>query len=125
MATEERRFPAGRTEVPAIRHWVTNLAERAGFSTVVPDLALAVSEAVSNAVRHSGSRSLVVRWTATDDEAVVEVRDEGIFPERAIYPHEVGGFGLPIMTAVMDEVSIERGSGQQPGTTIRLVKKKR
>jgi anti-sigma regulatory factor (Ser/Thr protein kinase) len=124
MATQERTFPAKPAAVPAVRHWVTALAEEATFREVVPDLALAVTEAASNSVRHSGSESLTVVWQTEDDRAVVELSDEGAYDEQVAYPHKVSGLGLPVMTAVMDEVSILRGTADRRGTQVRLVKRK-
>jgi anti-sigma regulatory factor (Ser/Thr protein kinase) len=118
---QARTFPAEPAAVPAVRHWVTARAEEAAFSEVVSDLALAVTEAASNAVRHSGSESLTVVWRTEDNRAVVELSDLGDYDEQVAYPRKVGGLGLPVMTAVMDEVSILRG---RRGTQVRLVKRK-
>lgn len=123
-AEQKRRFATGPATVTVARHWVIALAKETSFSEVVPDLALAVSEAVANAVRHSSSDSLMVRWIARDDQATVEVADEGVFKGRAVSPDGQSGFGLPLMAALMDEVSIARGSPRQVGTRVRLVKRK-
>jgi anti-sigma regulatory factor (Ser/Thr protein kinase) len=124
VAKQERTFPAELAAVPAVRHWVTALAEDGSFSEVVPDLALAVTEAASNAVRHSGSESLTVVWRTEDNHAVVELSDEGAYDEQVAHPDKVGGLGLPMMTAVMDEVSVLRGTADRRGTQVRLVKRK-
>jgi anti-sigma regulatory factor (Ser/Thr protein kinase) len=124
VAQQERTFPAEPASVPAVRHWVTALAEEATFRAIVSDLALAVTEAASNVVRHSGSDSLTVVWRTEDDRAVVELSDLGDYDEQVAYPHKVGGLGLPMMTAVMDEVSILRGTAGRQGTRVRLLKRK-
>jgi anti-sigma regulatory factor (Ser/Thr protein kinase) len=121
---QERRFAAEPSTVTDARHWVISLAEEMSFSEFVPDLALAVSEAVANAVRHTSSDSVMVRWVASADEATVEVADEGMFKRRAVSPDGQSGLGLPLMAAVMDEVSIARGSPRRAGTRVRLVKRK-
>jgi anti-sigma regulatory factor (Ser/Thr protein kinase) len=121
---EERTFAASPAEVPVIRHWVEELAEDASFSRVRSDLALAVSEAASNAIRHSGTDRLTVRWSAKGPRAVIEVADEGTYDRRAVSPDGLGGYGLPMMAALVDELSIEQGSVTDPGTTVRLVKRK-
>jgi anti-sigma regulatory factor (Ser/Thr protein kinase) len=120
----ERTFRAEVEAVPAVRHWVVDLAEQASFKHVASDLALAVTEAASNAVRHSGSDSLTVLWQPQDDHAVVELRDEGTYDEEVASPLKGGGLGLPVMTALMDEVSILRGTHEDRGTRVRLVKRK-
>jgi hypothetical protein len=35
----------------------------------------------------------------------------------------LGGNGIPLMTALMDEVSVRRGTARRPGTDVRLVKR--
>jgi anti-sigma regulatory factor (Ser/Thr protein kinase) len=124
-AQEERTFGASRAEVPHVRHWIQGLAEEASFSAVSSDLALAVSEAVANAVLHSGTAQLRVRWTAENHQAVIEIVDDGIYDREAVSPDGGAGFGLPIMTALVDEFSIQHGTAYRPGTTVRLVKRKR
>lgn len=125
MATEEERtFSASAEEVPRVRHWIERLAEQASFATVRADLALAVSEATSNAVRHSGASRLTVRWRADSRWAEIEVTDDGVFDERAVSPDGQGGFGIPMMAALADEFSIEHGTPTRPGTRVRLAKRK-
>jgi anti-sigma regulatory factor (Ser/Thr protein kinase) len=123
MTTNERRFSATPEAVPAARRWVSRLAQEETFTEVVPDLAVAVSEAVSNAIQHSGSDSLV-RWIAQDDHAIVEVADLGMFDQQAAPQGDRNGFGLPLMAALVDEVSITKGSPRRPGTRVRLVMSK-
>jgi anti-sigma regulatory factor (Ser/Thr protein kinase) len=124
MATQqERSFAAEPAAVPAVRHWVTALAEQASFSDVASDLALAVTEATSNVVRHSGSESITVVWRTEDSHAVIELSDEGTYGEQAFSQGE-GGMGLPVMTAVMDEITIRPGRDHRRGTRVRLVKRK-
>jgi anti-sigma regulatory factor (Ser/Thr protein kinase) len=121
---QERTFPAEKETIPAVRHWVVDLAEKATFRSVASDLALAVTEAATNAVLHSGSEVLTVLWLSEDDHAVVELRDEGTYDEEVASPLRRGGLGLPVMTALMDEVSILRGTQNERGTRVRLVKRK-
>jgi anti-sigma regulatory factor (Ser/Thr protein kinase) len=121
---EERMFPASREEVARVRHWIEGLADRASFSPAKADLALAVSEATSNAVRHSGASHLTVRWRADYGRAEIEVADDGIFDQSAVSPDGHGGFGIPMMAALVDELSIEQGTPRRPGTLVRLVKRK-
>jgi anti-sigma regulatory factor (Ser/Thr protein kinase) len=124
VAEEERTFSASPEEVPRVRHWVERLAEQASFSPVKEDLVLAVSEAASNVVRHSGSDQLSVRWTVEQGQAEIEVKDRGVFNQQTVSPSGNGGFGIPVMAAVVDEFSIEQGTPREPGTRVRLVKRK-
>jgi anti-sigma regulatory factor (Ser/Thr protein kinase) len=121
---KERTFAASPAEVPVIRHWIEELAEESSFSQVRSDLAIAVSEAASNAIRHSGTHRLTVRWTAEGRKAAVEVKDEGVYSRESVSPDGIGGYGLPMMAALVDEFSIEQGDASRPGTRVRLVKRK-
>jgi anti-sigma regulatory factor (Ser/Thr protein kinase) len=75
------------------------------------DLRLAVSEACTNAVEdESSGRRVVVRCIVDDAELVVRIEDEGdAFAEAAIAER---GFGLQLITALVDTVDFARdGSG--------------
>jgi anti-sigma regulatory factor (Ser/Thr protein kinase) len=88
------------------------------------DLALGVTEAASNAVRHSGSGTVALECALLDDRVEVMIRDEGVFRWGAVPEEEAGpSLGLGIMAAVADRVEIREGSPQVPGTEVRLVKR--
>ena len=75
------------------------------------DLRLAVSEACTNAVEDDASgRRVVVRCTLDDVELTVRIEDEGdAFAEASIAER---GFGLQLITALVDSVDFAReGSG--------------
>jgi anti-sigma regulatory factor (Ser/Thr protein kinase) len=97
----------------------------AGLSeAVTDDILLATSEACVNAVLHSSSRSVKVTWRASDRCVEVQVADEGVFQRRVplLEIDHTAGRGILLMTAVMDEVSIQEGTPRSPGTVVRLVK---
>lgn len=122
----DRTFPAVPESLFDIRDHVRGLAERAGLSErAMEDLVLAVSEASANAVIHSGSSTVRIRWVPRDDGVQVEVADDGVFRNRVRVPsvEGAGGFGIPLMAALSDELSIVEGTGRRPGTTVRLVKR--
>ena len=83
----------------------------------VPRVAVAVGEAVANAVEHGGgpaSAPVWVRVTADSGSCTVRVDDGGPGPDAdalasASLPAEtaVGGRGLYILTALADEVRVE------------------
>jgi len=78
------------------------------------DVISAVGEALANAVEHAymGNPLGTVELYAREDNAeklVVAVRDYGTFIERDPYPDR--GFGLPMMHAIADAISIETGNG--------------
>jgi len=116
-----RSHPA---QLARIRDTVRDLAVQAGLQRGrIEDLVLAISEAAANAIVHSGSGRLTVSWEVTDDRVVVEVRDEGVFRKRVPMPEldGVGGHGIPLMMALVDEVSVREGTAVAPGTVVRMV----
>ncbi|MCA1833165.1 MAG: ATP-binding protein [Actinomycetota bacterium] len=92
--------------------------------TVCDDLLLAVSEACVNAVIHTGSARIELSWRSQDHAIEILVRDEGVFERKIPIPELDGtaGRGIPIMLAVVDEVTIQEGTPAKPGTVVRFVK---
>ena len=90
------------------------------------DVKLAVSEAVTNAIRH-GSRSPddSVRIMATEESGalVIEVVDSGTFVPRVVRRGDLpeGGRGLEFMRVLMDEVDLRPG---RQGTLLRMAKRR-
>jgi serine/threonine-protein kinase RsbW len=90
------------------------------------DVKLAVSEAVTNAIRH-GSRSPddPVRIVATEESGalVFEVLDTGSFVPRVVRRGDLpeGGRGLEFMRVLMDEVDLRPG---RQGTRLRMAKRR-
>jgi anti-sigma regulatory factor (Ser/Thr protein kinase) len=122
-----RVFPAEPESLAEIRAFLRPHAAQAGLSSRgAEDLILAVSEACANAVLHSGSPDIEVEWTSEDDHVEVEVRDQGTFRRRVrLYSLDgPGGFGIPLMAALTEELVIEEGTPARPGTLVRLVKRR-
>jgi anti-sigma regulatory factor (Ser/Thr protein kinase) len=127
-ARADRTFPAVPEALVDIRDYVRGLAGDADLpERVTEDLVLAVSEASANAVIHSGSATVRIRWLLRDDRVEVNVVDDGVFRSRVRVPSvdRPGGFGIPLMAALSDEVSIVEGTRRRPGTSVRLVKRSR
>ena len=57
----------------------------------------------------------------------IEVEDDGVFRRRIPAPEfdGQGHRGIPLMMALLDQVSISGGTEARPGTLVRLVKFKR
>jgi len=108
-----------------IRRFVREQAEMHRVSErVASDVVLAVSEASANCMLHSSTREIRVRWRMNGPCVEVEIQDDGVFYEHVPMP-EVdgrGGHGIPLMTALADELDIRKGTSRSPGTTVRLVK---
>ncbi len=81
-------------------------------------------EAAANAMEHaygsSADGTLDVATFVEADSIVVEITDRGTW-RPPVESDRVGGRGLPIMRAVMDEVHIERTPA---GTTVRMTRKR-
>src|SRR6266568_2889619 len=122
-----RSFPGEPASLPRVRAFVREEAGRASIPVATrDDLLLAVSEACTNAVLHSGSAWVEVTWTVSAGRVDVTVKDGGIFDRTvssALGDH-VGGFGIPFMMALMDRVTIRHGSSDSPGTLVVLSKRR-
>lgn len=124
MPAMKRCFAADPTSLREVRSFIRERAHEAAlYRRDADDLVLAVSEVCANAVQHADSEEFIVSWSAGPREAAeVKVRDEGVFGAQGV-AHESGrGYGLPLIVALVDEVSITRGTSTNPGTTVRLVK---
>ncbi len=121
-------LPADLTELGKARAFVRPHAERAGFRPpALGEIELAVTEAVSNVIRHaySGDRSreVTVEVTVGEHDLVVEVVDQGPPPENLpdkepdLENPGSGGYGLYLIRTVMDEVQWSR---QPRGNVLRL-----
>jgi serine/threonine-protein kinase RsbW len=83
------------------------------------DLRLAVSEACTNAVedREGNTHRVVLRCVLEDDELVVRIEDVGDgFSAEAIAER---GFGLQLITALVDDVEFSR-EGTGTAVTLRV-----
>jgi serine/threonine-protein kinase RsbW len=125
--TTSRTFPATPEALPGIRSFLRDHSAEAGLSDAISDdLLLAVSEACANAVQHSGSEEFEVEWRDGPQAIEVVVRDRGTFRRRVRLPSVdgPGGFGIPLMTALTDRLEIREGTAGDPGTLVRLTKRR-
>lgn len=117
----ELRTQATPAAVPGIRRAVVDFAELHGVG-VPPDVALAVSEAVTNTVIHAyrNGRAGEVRVVACaePDRLVVVVRDYGC--GMSPHPDSPGlGLGLSVIGRLCTELNIERPD-EGGGTRLRM-----
>ena len=115
------RYPAIAESVPHARTAVAEFARQAGMAKDrLEGLRLAVSEAVTNVVRHaypSSSGSVAVTAGRASDELWVLVADQGR-GHQSQSPNPGLGFGLGIIAHECDELVImERSEG---GTEVRM-----
>ena len=122
----EAALPAAPESVPRLRHGVTRFAARAGASDRVRrKVALAVSEACTNAVVHAyrgartrGRPEVSVCAERRDRCLQVTVSDSGCGPRpRADSPGL--GLGTPLMAVLADHLEITQNP-EGPGTVVRL-----
>jgi serine/threonine-protein kinase RsbW len=120
-----RIFPAQRAVLREVRAFIREQARDTSFVDEAEALALAVTEACSNAIVHTNCTRIGVTWRATRDRVEVEVEDDGVFRRRVPVPEvdgEGGHRGIPLMMALLDQVSISGGTESRPGTRVKLVK---
>jgi anti-sigma regulatory factor (Ser/Thr protein kinase) len=122
MSQTSRIFPAEAAALSSIRAFIREEAVRSPFADHADDIVLAVSEAGSNAILHSGTPEILVSWRCVDSTAEVMVQDRGVFRPRVPGLDPERGRGLHMMAAVVDEVSLQEGRPEAPGTLVRLVK---
>jgi anti-sigma regulatory factor (Ser/Thr protein kinase) len=125
MVSTIHSFRAHPSALFEIRQFVRQLAGDANLPTqAINDLVVAVSEACANSMLHTSTPEIKVTWTVQRDCVEIKVRDEGVFRRRVPMPEldGRGGHGIPLMMALVDEISIREGTEAKPGTLVRLVK---
>jgi serine/threonine-protein kinase RsbW len=121
----------GKAEyVSTVRLAISSLAAKAGLDIeAIEDIKVAVSEACSNILCHSdiGDDYIYrVECTLHDDKLEIVVEDNGVGFNTNEYQEpdpgclQVGGLGIYIIKALMDEVHVESEDGA--GTLIRMTK---
>jgi serine/threonine-protein kinase RsbW len=127
------RIPAKPEYIALCRLALTGLGQaRALDSDTIADLKLALTEAVSNSVRHAygtpGEGQVDIRYELRPDRICVDVVDDGdgFDPDEApsFDGDELseGGLGIAIIRTLADDVEIESRPGVR-GSRLRFVKK--
>jgi serine/threonine-protein kinase RsbW len=126
------RIPAKPEYIALGRLALTGLAQARGLdSDTMGDLKLALTEAVSNSVRHAydgdGEGQVEIRYELRADRITVEVIDDGAGFDPDETPSfdgdelSEGGLGIAIIRTVADDVEIESRPGVR-GSRLRFVK---
>jgi len=132
IRTVRLRLPARAEYIALARLALTGLAEARAFEPdTIADLKLALTEAVSNSVRHAygadGNGSVDVRYELRGDRVTIEVVDdgEGFDPDEAPAFEgdqlSEGGLGIAIIRTIADELEISSRPGER-GSRLRFVK---
>jgi len=134
VRTVRLRIPAKAEYITLSRLALTGLAKVSPIEEeTLADLKLALTEAVSNSIRHAyanGSGHVEIAYALSSTRLEIEVFDDGrgFDPERplAIEGEELteGGLGIAIIRTVADELEIESRPGVR-GSRLRLVKQLR
>ena len=122
-------LPRDSATLPVIRHiTVCALDELGVVPTDVDDVALALTEACANVVRHSGvDDEYAVHLVVLDDLCEISVVDAGRGFDSTVLTRGMApasaeqGRGLALVTALVDRVKFE--SRPEEGTVVHLVKK--
>ena len=131
--TVHLRIPAKAEYITLCRLALTGLGQvREIGDDTMADLKLALTEAVSNSVRHaygpSGNGSVDVRYELHPDRLGIEVVDDGagFDPETDETPPSEelteGGLGIAIIKSIADEFELRSTPGER-GSTLRFVKR--
>ncbi|HEY8107261.1 MAG TPA: ATP-binding protein [Gaiellaceae bacterium] len=134
MRSVRLSVPARAEYIALARLALSGLADIGGLSEEqLADLKLALTEAVSNSVRHAyaGGAGLVsIAYELTGDALAVEVVDDGkgFDPERPapLEGEELteGGLGIAIIRTIVDEFELQSQPGVR-GSRLRFVKRLR
>jgi serine/threonine-protein kinase RsbW len=134
MRSVRLRVPARAEYIALARLALSGLADIVALSDeLVADLKLALTEAVSNSVRHAyadGAGFVSIAYELTGDALAVEVVDDGngFDPERPpqIEGEELteGGLGIAIIRTIADEFELHSQPGVR-GSRLRFVKRLR
>ncbi len=134
MRSVRLRIPARAEFVALARLALTGLADLTELSDeTLAELKLAITEAVSNSVRHAydgdGGQVEIV-YELTGSELRIEVVDDGAGFDPSSPPalegEELaeGGLGIAIIRTIVDELEIESAPGSR-GSRLRFVKRLR
>lgn len=126
----EMRFPASAEYVGLVRLTLSGILNRVGATyDDIEDTKIAVSEAVTNAVKHAYSETekgdVIVGYVIFDDKVEIIVSDSGQSFDYETTKSELGpysgkenvdfiregGLGLFLIESLMDEVNFKKDSG--------------
>ena len=122
MASQHWKSEARPEEISRLRHEVVEYAVEQGLDReLIGDIALAVSEVVTNAVLHAfpepGDGSISVMATINGDEVTLRIVDDGI-GMRPRFDSPGAGLGLSIAGQVARRMVVE--CPERGGTEVRM-----
>ena len=127
LETIKMEVTANPEYVSIIRLTVSGIANKVGFSLDdIEDIKVAVSEACTNAIKHSLDDKFLVEFSILNNGLSIEVQDKGTgydvdsLQEPDLANPKEGGLGLFIIKTLMDEVNTIANTDE--GTTIKMTK---
>lgn len=113
--------------VSVIRLTVSGIASKIGFSfDEIEDLKVSISEACTNAIKHSKEDLFEINFYIYEDKLSIEVIDDGVgYNEDSVEDPDplnpkTSGLGLFIIKTLMDEVEVK--TCEDCGTVIKMTK---
>ncbi len=113
--------------VGIIRLTTSGIANKIGFSIGdIEDIKVAVSEACTNAIKHSNDNKFFITFYILENGLAIEIEDKGKgYDVESLHQPDLNnpkesGLGLFIIQSLMDEVNIE--SKENKGTIIKMTK---
>ena len=125
--TVKMEISANPEYVSIIRLTTSGIANKVGFCLDdIEDLKVAISEACTNAIKHSLEDRFTIIYTMIEKGLTIEIIDNGKgyntkeVSEPDLDNLKESGMGLFIIESLMDEVNVESTEGK--GTSIKMTK---
>ena len=125
--TIKMEITANPEYVSIIRLTTSGIANKVGFCIDdIEDLKVAISEACTNAIKHSSDDKFTIIYSMIEKGLTIEIIDKGKGYDRSSVSEpdidnlKESGMGLFIIESLMDEVIVESQEGK--GTSIKMTK---
>lgn len=125
--TIKMEITANPEYVSIIRLTTSGIANKVGFCIDdIEDLKVAISEACTNAIKHSLDDRFTIIYSMIENGLTIEIIDNGKGYDRSVVSEpdidnlKESGMGLFIIESLMDEVIVESQEGK--GTSIKMTK---
>lgn len=125
--TIKMEITANPEYVSIIRLTTSGIANKVGFCIDdIEDLKVAISEACTNAIKHSSEDRFIIIYSMIENGLSIEIIDNGkgydknSVSEPNIDNLKESGMGLFIIESLMDDVIVESQEGK--GTSIKMIK---
>lgn len=125
--TIKMEITANPEYVSIIRLTTSGIANKVGFCIDdIDDLKVAISEACTNAIKHSLDDRFTIIYSMIENGLTIEIIDNGKGYDRSTVSEpdidnlKESGMGLFIIESLMDEVIVESQEGK--GTSIKMTK---